>query len=146
MKKIVLLFSLSVLLMISCSDGKNEDELNRDIVFQMLVSVYWQIDLFSDSEEVRTSEFSAYTFDFLPTNKVTANDGTNVYEGIWYVLDNNNSDSEAGLTVHIAFETPENFTGLSNDWAIISANQQMVRLQYSGGEITEYLTFSQKVK
>lgn len=145
MKKTAILVAAASILMLSCSKDKNDDELTRDIVFQMMVSVNWRIDLFTDDEEVRTSEFTEYTFDFLPTNQINANDGTNVIEGIWYVLDNNNGDSESGLTVHIEFETPENFTGLSNEWAIISANQQMIRLQYKG-ELNEYLTFGQKTQ
>ncbi|HEX2395918.1 MAG TPA: hypothetical protein VHI78_11275 [Bacteroidales bacterium] len=145
MKNLFLLLSF-VLLAVSCSKEKNEIELTQDVLFQMIVSTPWQINLFIDDDIIETSDFEDYTFTFLTTNQVKATDGTNTSEGTWYVIQDGNEDSESGLTYHIDFTAPESFTGLTEGWGVISATQELIRLQHTNAEdgSIDFLTFAQK--
>jgi len=139
--------SLSILILIfipsSCTEKNKDDKLTQDILFQLAVSATWQILLFAEGDEIGTSDFDDYVFTFLTTNVVKAADGINTYEGSWYVVDNDDSFSSTGLTFHIAFTSPETFESLTKDWDVISATQEMIRLQHvSGGDGSiDYLTF-----
>lgn len=144
MKYILILISF-VLMTVSCSKDKPEDELTSDILFQMVVSVPWKINLFVEDDNNETSHFEGYTFTFLVTNKVLATKGIDTHIGTWYVVDDGNEDSESGLTFNIEFTAPESFVSLTEDWGVITATQEMIRLKHtSGGDGSiDYLTFTQ---
>lgn len=139
-----ILFISFLLVSVSCSKDKQEDKLTSDIFFQMVVSVPWEVNLFVEDDNIETSDFEGYTFTFLVTNKVKATKGTDTYEGTWYVIEEENKDSEIGITFNIAFTAPDRFVSLTEDWGVITATQEMIRLKHtSGGDgSTDYLTFT----
>lgn len=144
--KNVTILSAILLFANCCSKDKKDDSLTQDLLFQMIVSIPWEIDLFTKGDEIVTSDFSGYSFTFTVGNVIIASNGTNEYLGSWYAINDNNPDSESGLTFHTVFTEPEAFAALTRDWAVISATQQMIRLQFVNepGEPTDYLTFGDK--
>ena len=104
----------------------------------------WRITSFIDSGDDETNHFSGYNFTFEETGILTANNGSNNFQGTWSISDNNsNDDSIDDLDFNINFNSPSDFTDLNDDWEFISHSSTKIELiDISGGNGgTDYLTF-----
>ena len=109
-----------------------------------MTSGKWQITYFFDTDEEETDKFDDYTFQFLPSGSLVANDGPASVAGAWSVTDRKRSDDDPeDVDFNISFGTSPLLDELTDDWEIISASGTRIELQHiSGGNGgTDLLTF-----
>jgi len=108
----------------------------------------WHITRFIDSGNDETTNFSGYNFTFKNGGTLTATNGSNTFNGIWSVTEdddsNDDSSNDNDIDFNISFDTPPNFEELSEDWDIVSSNNSKIDLIHvSGGNGgTDTLTFT----
>lgn len=125
----------------SCSsDDDNNSSGTPTQITNTITSGTWRITNFMEDDVDETSNFTGYNFTFTDANTVTATNGTNTYNGIWSVDDDDSSDD---IDFDLVFTTPDDFTELSEDWDILSRTSSKLRLKHvSGGDgSVDYLTF-----
>jgi hypothetical protein len=144
MNRILLLFSM--LALVACSKNDDTEKLTRDTLFQMVVSAKWQVNLYSNGDNIKTDDYANYKFIFNTSNIAKATDSTNNYSGTWYADNTDNTLSTLGLILNIQFAAPEAFAALSRDWDVISADQGTIRLRYINGENMDFLTLVSTTK
>jgi hypothetical protein len=129
----------------ACSDDPNPEENPKiEEVENFVTSGKWQITYFFDTDQEQTDKFQDYTFQFLPSGSLVANDGPASVSGSWSVTDrrSSNDDSE-DVDFNISFATSPLLDELTDDWEVISATGTRIELQHvSGGNGgTDLLTF-----
>jgi hypothetical protein len=140
------LIYLSILLFtFGCGDDPNPDENPKvEEVEGIVLNGKWQITYFFDSDEEKTDKYTSYTFQFLPSGSVVANDGPASVSGAWSVTDQSNSNGNSeDMDFKISFATTPLLDELSDDWEIISTSNTKIELRHiSGGNGgTDLLTF-----
>ena len=82
---------------------------------QVITAASWSIDYYFAGQD-KTAQFNNYKFNFAPTGTMTADDGTNSFNGNWSVVtDVNRKDV---LRINLA-ET--HLQDLNNQWTVIDA-------------------------
>jgi hypothetical protein len=138
-KALVIIFALALL---ACSKNKDEEKVTQEALFQMIVSVPWQVSLFAQGDSLLTENFTDYKFHFSTSSAVTAVKGANTAVGNWYSSKSDDVQSKTGLTLNITFIEPPEFVSLTHGWDVLSANQGMIILGYTDLETTGRLTLS----
>lgn len=104
----------------------------------------WKITKLIDSGKDETNHFTGYNFTFHATGILSANNGTNTFEGTWSITNSSsNDDSQDDLDFNINFNLTNDFEDLNDDWDIFSQSSTKIELiDISGGNGgTDYLTF-----
>ncbi|MCW5520948.1 hypothetical protein J1N09_13950 [Aureitalea sp. L0-47] len=102
---------------------------------QNLTTGVWYITYFFDDFD-ETSNYNSYEFTFETDNTAQATNGTNTVPGTWMFEGGNTPD----LTLF--FGTNDPFDELDDDWDIIEATNEIIRLRdVSGDGSIDYLTF-----
>ncbi len=143
---LALVFMLNVASMCSSDDdNSNSSQQDPTPVINTVNQGTWRITFFEDSGNNETNHFTGYNFTFAAGNVLTATNGTNTYNGVWSVTnDDSNDDSPSDdLDFNIAFSSPADFTDLTEDWNIITYTATKIQLVHvSGGNGgTDYVTF-----
>jgi hypothetical protein len=143
----ILTFSL-ILTSCSSDDAVIDNSVKIEQIMDVAESGTWRVTSFIDSGDDETSNFSGYNFTFNNDGTLTATNGSNTYNGIWSVTEDNDSsdDSSNGndIDFNISFAAPSNFEELSEDWDIVSSNNSKIDLRHvSGGNGgTDTLSFT----
>ena len=129
MKKINLfLAAVAVMGIMACSDDdssstNNNNSQNLSEVRNTVQSGTWRITSFVEETNDETNHFTGYDFTFDDNGTLTADNGTNTYNGTWSVTNDSSSDddgnSSSDVDFNIAFPSPDNFTDLNDDWDIL---------------------------
>lgn len=129
----------------SSDDDSSSSNTTVDQVVDTVTDGTWRITSYIDSGQDETSDFSGYNFTFGSTNVLTATNGTNTYDGVWTVTNDDSDDDNPSddIDFDIFFSAPATFADLSDDWDILERTSTKVRLvDVSGGDgDTDYLTF-----
>ena len=129
----------------ACSDDPDPEENPKiEEVEDLVTNGKWQITYFFDSDEEETDKFQDYTFQFLPSGSLVANDGPAAVAGAWSVTDRKSSDDDPeDVDFNISFATSPLLDELTDDWEIILASNTRIELRHvSGGNGgTDLLTF-----
>ena len=140
----MLFFILTLgILSISCSDNGDDDgALSEELIVKIennMNASTWRITRFIDSGKDETNDFVGYNFKFNNSGVLTANNGTNNYEGTWSVTDSNsNDDSLDDLHFNINFDLTNDFEDLNDDWDIVSQTSNKLELiDVSGGFVDD---------
>ena len=108
-----LLVIVSASFFTSCSrDSIDYPSSTRDVITQSS----WSIDYYFAGQD-KTSEFSNYKFNFVGTGVVTANDGTNTFNGKWSVITDVNRKDVLRLNLSEA-----HLQDLNNEWTVMDAS------------------------
>ena len=138
---------LRILLVLTwaCSDDPDPVENPKiEEVEDVVTSGKWQITYFFDTDQEETDKFTDYTFQFLPSGSLVANDGPDAVSGTWAVKEEGSSDDNADdIDFNISFTTSPLLDELTDDWEIISVTGSRIELRHvSGGNGgTDLLTF-----
>jgi hypothetical protein len=102
----------------------------------ILTSGSWYVTYFFDDED-ETSDFAGYEFTFATDNTAQAANGSNTVEGTWSLTNSNTPD------LNLFFGTADPFDELDEDWDIIEATQDIIKLKHiSGGDgSVDFLTY-----
>src|SRR5512133_920 len=130
-KALAFIFALALL---ACSKNKDEEKVSQETLFQMMVSVPWQVSMFAQDDSLLTEDFTDYKFYFYTSSTVHAINGANTALGTWYSAKSDDAQSKTGLTLNITFTEPQEFANLTHDWDVLSADQGMITLRYTGLE------------
>jgi hypothetical protein len=142
---LVVLFIITTASTCSNDDSSSSSVNSSNSVISIVNNGTWRITYYYDTDHEETATFSGYDFTFGVNNALTATNGTNTYSGTWSISDSNsNDDSLSDLDFNIAFATPVEFEGLSDDWEIVEKSSSIIKLRdISGGNGgTDYLTFT----
>lgn len=147
LKFLAIIIALFTLLGCPSDDDNNDNNSSNTptVIQDIVMQGTWIISYYYDTDHDATSNFSGYNFIFGSNNALTASNGTNTYTGIWNITDSNsNDDSISDLHFNILFNSPTNFSELTDDWEILSKSNTEIRLRdVSGGNGgTDYLTFT----
>jgi hypothetical protein len=99
------------------------------------VSGTWKItSLIDNKSRDRTSNYNAYTFDFLTTGVFQVKQGTTIVKsGTW---SNTSSYWTAAIVIAIPGVLAEDDLGeLNEDWRIIEKNDTLIKVQNGGGKV-----------
>jgi hypothetical protein len=111
------------------------DPIDPTVFEQNLTTGVWYITYFFDDFD-ETSNYNGYEFTFQTDNTAQATNGTNTVPGTWMFEGGNTPD----LTLF--FGTTDPFDELDDDWDIIEATNEIIRLRdVSGDGSIDYLTF-----
>ncbi len=90
---------------------------------------------FEESGKDETQHFSEYSFSFGSDGKLTAENGTNNYEGTWSITDSDSiDDSQDDLDFNIHFYLSDDFEDLKDDWDFVSHSDIKIEfIDVSGG-------------
>lgn len=111
------------------------DPIDPAIFVQNLTSGEWYITYFFDDFD-ETSNYDGYSFTFATDNTAQATNGTNTIPGTWMF--------EGGSTPDLTlfFGTNDPFDELDEDWDILEATNEIIRLRDESGDgSVDYLTF-----
>lgn len=144
--QVAILF-FAVILIGGCSSDSNSSSNQNTInaVVNNATSGSWRITYYYDTDHEETSNYTGYNFTFGSNNVLTAVNGSNTYNGTWFVTDSNSSGSSlSDLHFNILFTAPAFMEELSDDWDIISYSATEIKLKdVSGGNGgTDFLTFT----
>ena len=121
-----------------CSKDDNSTISDPAGVNNAVTSGTWRITYFWDTDKDETSHFSGYQFTFVAGGVLTASNGSTTVTGGW-----SSGNDDSGIKLVISFSSPADFAQLSEDWHILEATTNKMRLQHvsGGGGGTDYLTF-----
>ncbi|WP_052671363.1 hypothetical protein [Aequorivita vladivostokensis] len=102
----------------------------------ILTSGSWFVTYFFDDED-ETDDFAGYEFTFAPDNTAQAENSTNTVSGTWQLTPSTTPD------LILFFGNSDPFDELDEDWDIIEATQDIIKLKHmSGGDgSVDFLTF-----
>jgi hypothetical protein len=102
----------------------------------ILTSGSWFVTYFFDDQD-ETSDFAGYEFTFATNNTAQAVNTTNTVDGTWSLTGSNTPD----LNLFFGINNP--FDELEEDWDIIEATQDIIKLKHiSGGDgSVDFLTY-----
>ena len=83
---------------------------------QVITGSTWSVDYYFAGQD-RTSEFSNYKFSFVGTGVVTADDGTNTFNGNWSVVTDVNRKDVLRLNL-----TEAHLQDLNSSWTVTDAS------------------------
>ena len=117
----------------ACESNGNQVPSNMD---QIMTSGSWFVSYFFDDQD-ETSNYAGYEFTFSTDNTAQATNGSNTVNGIWSLTNGATPD----LTLFFGTSSP--FDELDEDWDIIEATQDIIRLKHiSGGNgDIDFLTY-----
>jgi len=126
----------------SCSDDDSNSTSvngNATAIRNNMKSGTWSITSYTDDGENETHHFTDYDFTFAENGVLTATDGTNTYNGMWSVTDDDNSSDDDNnsddIDFNIGFTSPALFADeLTDDWDVESRTGTKITLvDISGG-------------
>lgn len=94
----------------------------------------WRITRFVDDGEDETSVFDGFVFSFGTDGSISADNGTNLFNGTWRVeLDDDDDDDDMDdnddLEFYLTFSTSnEDFDDLTEDWEVLEFSDTRIRL------------------
>ncbi len=116
--------------------GSNDDPVDVTAFEENLTTGVWYVTYFFDDFD-ETSDFAGYEFTFNTDNTAQATNGSNNVNGTWNLTSGSSPDLD------LFFGENDPFDELDEDWDIIEANENIIRLKdISGGDgSTDFLTF-----
>ncbi len=100
----------------------------------------WYITYFFDDED-ETSDFADYVFNFSTDGTGTADNGTQVTNGIW----DTSAGDETDLELNLNFGNGTPLDELADDWDVLEVTQDIIRLKDVSGDGSEdFLTFERE--
>ncbi len=116
--------------------GSNDDPVDVTAFEENLTTGVWYVTYFFDDFD-ETSDFAGYEFTFNTDNTAQATNGSNNVNGTWNLTSGSTPDLD------LFFGENDPFDELDEDWDIIEANENKIRLKdISGGDgSTDFLTF-----
>lgn len=151
MRKILSIF---IIMIVSTACDDNDGDSSKRTATETVEDIQnktengqWRITYFFDTDEEETDNFTGYIFEFNSGDILTATNGSNNYSGSWSVTDDGSHDDNSkefeDIDFNIAFNNPNDFEELSEDWEIISLSDTKIELRHvSGGNGgTDLLTF-----
>tara|TARA_R100000789_G_C2970633_1_gene140644 strand:- start:82 stop:537 length:456 start_codon:yes stop_codon:yes gene_type:complete len=149
MKNLIYLILPFCLIVFSCSKDNDDIKTNVAETNQLITIVQsgdWIITDFKENGIDGTANFEGFIFNFEEDNILTATSSTSTVSGTWRISHDSASDDDPGddTDFNIFFNSPEEFTDLTNDWDVVSASaSQMVLIHISGGSVeTDNLTLT----
>jgi hypothetical protein len=122
-------------LITECINNTNTDPIDPLEFEQLLTDGVWYITYFFDDLD-ETDDFNGYEFSFASDNSAQASNGSNTVAGTWLF----NGGSAPELELFFGTTTP--FDELDEDWDILEATNEIVRLRnLSGDGSIDYLTY-----
>jgi hypothetical protein len=119
----------------NCENSSGGDPIDPTIFEQNLTTGVWYVTYFFDDFD-ETSNYNGYEFTFATDNTAQATNGTNTVPGTWMFEGGSTPD----LTLFFGTSTP--FDELGDDWDILEATNDIIRLRdQSGDGSIDYLTF-----
>jgi hypothetical protein len=116
-------------------DNSTTDPVDPSELEQFLTDGVWYVTYFFDDLD-ETSDFNGYEFSFFADNTAQATNGSNTVPGSWSLSGSSTPD------LILNFGTTEPFDELDEDWDIIEATSEIIRLRdVSGDGSIDYLTF-----
>jgi heat shock protein HslJ len=114
----------------------NDDPVDVTAFEENLTTGVWYVTYFFDDFD-ETSDFAGYEFTFNTDNTAQATNGSNNVNGTWNLTSGSTPDLD------LFFGENDPFDELDEDWDIIEANENIIRLKdISGGDgSTDFLTF-----
>ncbi|MBK8451328.1 MAG: hypothetical protein IPO78_12195 [Saprospiraceae bacterium] len=125
-------FLLCIIISASCSKSNNSINSNPAKISSTLIQGNWKISLFKEDQKDETSIFKFYSFTFSNSGNVSVQSTTKTQSGSWKILVD---DSQEKL--QLDFTNQEPLRELNEDWEILEATTNKIRLQHiSGGNGT----------
>lgn len=119
----------------ACENSTGGGTIDPTVFEQNLTDGVWYITYFFDDFD-ETSNYTGYEFTFSTDNTAQATNGTNTVPGTWMFEGGNTPD----LTLF--FGTTDPFDELDDDWDIIEATNEIIRLRDESGDGSiDYLTY-----
>ncbi|MBT0607392.1 hypothetical protein [Aequorivita echinoideorum] len=114
-----------------------------NVFIENLITGNWYINLLREGGTDNTSNFNEYQFSFFINGAATAISGNNTINGFWTVISEAN---ELNLIVNFDTATNSDFSLLNDDWDVLEANQNIIRLSDENGNTseTDLLTFGRE--
>lgn len=132
----------------SCSSDDDGSGNNANITVQALTNTItnqtWRVTSYSEDGIDEISNFSGFNFTFNDNNTVSASNGTDTFDGVWTITDDDDDDNPgSNPDLNLTFGSPDDFLEISEDWYTLERTGNRVRLSHiSGGDGgTDYLTF-----
>jgi hypothetical protein len=140
--------SILIIFAFGCGDDPVPEENPKlEEVEDIVTAGKWQVVYFFDTDKEETDKYRDYSFQFLPSGSVVANQGPESLSGAWSVTDqsnsNDDSDNPNDIDFNISFTTAPLLDELSDDWEIISVTTNRIELRHTSGGNggTDLLTF-----
>ncbi|QNJ98082.1 hypothetical protein [Constantimarinum furrinae] len=108
------------------NSGGTPDPINEEQFELDLTTDVWYITYFFDDFD-ETSNYSGYEFSFETNNTAQANNGSNTVNGTW------NFSGGAMPRLDLFFGTTIPFDELDEDWEILEATSEIIRLRHNSG-------------
>jgi hypothetical protein len=118
-----------------CENNTSGDPIDPTVFEQNLTTGVWYITYFFDDFD-ETSNYNGYEFTFATDNTAQATNGSNTVPGTWMF--------EGGSTPDLTlfFGNTDPFDELDDDWEIIEATNDIIRLRDESGDGSiDYLTY-----
>jgi len=140
MKKSIYSLLLLSVLVITQSCSRSADDTNQtQVVTQNVTTGAWRVTLFTDSGNDETSDFSGYSFEFNSAGSVIATKNGTSQNGTWSI-----NSSATKFIIDLGPKTDSNkpLGELTDDWKIISASANEIKLTDDNAASNEFLTFT----
>jgi len=139
MKTFLILVSISMVFLFSCSrDGNNNVQPNA-AVSNVIQQGSWLVSNYSNDGNDRLFLFGGYRFQFGSNGSLTATKGTASAIGTW------STGQSAGVSfIFFDFESTPSFNQLNGNWPTISVNSGQIKLKrisLSGSGGNDFLDF-----
>jgi hypothetical protein len=119
--------------------GGNNAELN--LFIENLITGSWYVNLLEENGIDHTAIFNEYEFTFFGNGAATAISSNNTISGFWTAeIDSGNLD----FILNFETVTNNNFAELNDDWDVLEATQNIIRLSDVSGGGTDLLTFGRE--
>jgi hypothetical protein len=135
-------FLLMSFMFLSCETS--DDEMEYTGISLTEIKAYaesgtWTVSLFEEEGIDETSDFMGFGFTFNSGGVLSAVDGDNLITGAWSITSDDDINEDA-IEFNIFFESPLNFSELSEDWDIVSYSDTRIELK-DGDDSTDRLIF-----
>jgi hypothetical protein len=111
----------------------------------IMINGQWEITYFLESDEVKTDNFTGYTFTFTSDRSISAASASGTINGSWMVTEDDmpNVNELDNVDFNISYAAPSKFVELNEDWEIFSISETKLELTHIGGSTgnTNLLTF-----
>lgn len=135
----------------ACSSDDDSSSSNTNPTAQEITNTVtsgtWRITSYLDSGQDETSNFAGYNFTFGTSNSLKATNGTNEYNGVWTVTNDDDTPNDVDFDIFFSAPATQSFIDLTDDWDVLERTSNKVRLvDTSGGNgDTDYLTFEKNL-
>lgn len=136
--------AMASFLFISCETSDDSDNMgsveNVEEVKSTVSTGTWLVALFEEDGIDKTSDFSGFSFVFVASGELNAEDGETSVSGAWSITSESNSSdddssSDDDVDFNIFFSSPAKFAEISEDWEIVSFSSTRIELKHvSGGD------------